>query len=82
MADPLEPLARGAGGVGDGCRGEDPPAERLAQSLDPVRLVHGRTDNREIKPVLGPDVAVEDVAEMQRDVDIERSFAGLPPSRP
>src|SRR4051812_47808395 len=41
-----------------------------AESSDPAHLIHRRTDNRKVEPVLAPDVPVEDLADVQAQVGV------------
>src|SRR5205807_9805038 len=54
---------------GEARREEHVLLDRPAHRQDPADLVHGRTDYREIDTILAPDVTVEDVADMQREID-------------
>src|SRR5712692_3005055 len=44
-------------------------AEHLAQQLDPRDLVDGRADDGEIEAIDRADIAVEHLAEVQREID-------------
>ena len=53
-------------------RNQDISLDRTAHCQDPADLVDGRTNDSEIETVLAADIAVEDVADMQREIDLGR----------
>ena len=65
----------------EACGEQDRAAEIAAQPLDPRREVDGRADDGEVEPVLAADIAVHDVADMQRDAVVDPGLAGFDPSR-
>ncbi len=69
-------VARRRGELG---RDQHPCRQRLAQGLDPRRLVDRRPDDREVEPVGGADIAIEHLADMQSEVDRGNRLAGPSP---
>jgi hypothetical protein len=58
---------------------EHPAAQGLTQGFDASDFVDRRPDYGEVKAVDGADVAIENLAEMEREVDHRDWFAGLLP---
>ena len=58
-----------AGRGGELGRDENPAAERLAQRLDARNLVDRRSDDREVEAIDGADIAIEHLAEVEREID-------------
>src|SRR5438552_13484579 len=58
-----------AGGFGEGGGEHDVLVEGAAHAVDARYLVDGRADDGEVEPVGAADVAVEDVADMEREVE-------------
>ena len=54
---------------GERGRNENLAAERFAQRFDARNLVDRRADDCEVKAIDGADVAIEDVADVEREVD-------------
>src|ERR1700736_2339705 len=57
--------------MGDTLRQQQLATERLAQRLHAAHLVDGGTDDGEVETSRGTNVAVEDVAEMESDGQVE-----------
>ncbi len=55
--------------------------KRLAQRLHAGGLVHRRSDDREIEPVARADVAIEDIAQMEREPMVHHRLSSLAPRR-
>ena len=60
-----------AAAMGDTLRQQQLATERLAQRLHAADLVDGGTDDGEVETSRGTNVAVEDVAEMESDGQVE-----------
>lgn len=43
----------------------------VAEFLDTARFVHRPPDHREVQPPAGPDIAVDDLTEVQGEVDVQ-----------
>ena len=50
-------------------RDENRSIDRSAHRGDPADLVHGGTDDGKVEPLVAPDIAEEDVTDMQRQID-------------
>jgi hypothetical protein len=50
-------------------RDENPAAQWLAQGLDPRYLVDRRSDDREVEAIHRANIAIEHLAEMEREID-------------
>jgi hypothetical protein len=50
-------------------RDENPAAQRLAQGLDPRYLVDRWSDDREVEAIHCTNIAIEHLAEMEREID-------------
>jgi hypothetical protein len=50
-------------------RDENPATQRFAQSLDPHYLVDRRSDDREVKAIHRANIAINHLAEMEREID-------------
>src|SRR5258706_2066114 len=72
----LEAGAATLGRRGEGGRDEDLAIEGLAQRLDARHLVDGGADDGEVDAVGGADIAVEHLAEMEREIDGGDRLAG------
>ncbi len=74
-----------AAAVADHCgqlgRDEHPAAQGLTQGLDARDLVDRRADDGEVEAVDGADIAIEHLAEMEREVDGGNRLAGPPAAR-
>lgn len=66
-------------GGGDALRDQNGPAEGTAQRFDPRRLIDRRTDHGEVQPVGRADIAIDDVAVMERDSEANLDQAFLAP---
>src|SRR5713101_10087138 len=75
-AERLEAGGATVGGGGEGGRDEDLAIQRLAQRLNARHLVDSGSDDGEVDAVGGPDIAVEHLAEMEREVDGDDRLAG------
>ena len=75
-------VAQGARGsrdtVGKGRGHNQRVRQFLAQALKPRRPIHGRAQDREIEPIGGTDIAVDDRSLMQGDTDGNRRPAEMP----
>src|SRR5688500_15617368 len=61
-----------ARGGGEGGREQHHLVGRAAHRGDARRLVDGGADDGEVEPVLAADVAVEDLADMEPEIDMRR----------
>src|SRR5262249_40652933 len=75
-AEPAEVAAQRGAGADEGVGDEEVAAEFLAQRLETAGLVDGGADGGEVEPVGGADVAVGDLALVERDVEGEGGMAG------
>ena len=57
---------------GEGRGGEERRAELLCQILHPHHHIDRRPDQRELQALGHADIAVDDLAEMERDAEVER----------
>src|SRR5260221_1373886 len=64
----------GAAVTGELARGKNDSAEPGGQLLDARREVHRRPDRGEVETVAATDIAVEDLAEMQRQAETQPPF--------
>ena len=64
----FEPLSVGDR-RGECCRNKDLAAERFAQRFDARHFVNRRTDDCEVKAIDGTDIAVEDLAYVEPEID-------------
>ena len=58
-----------AGRSGELGRDENPAAQRLAQGIDPRYLVDRRSDDREVEAIHRANIAIEHLAEVEREID-------------
>jgi hypothetical protein len=58
-----------AGRGGELGRDENPAAQRLAQGLDPGYLVDRRSDDREVEAIRRANIAIEHLAEVEREIN-------------
>src|SRR5437899_1262251 len=65
-----------AGGVGKIGREQHILLDRPAHRQDPADLVDCRADDREIEAVLAADIAVEDIADVKRQIDLAGRQSG------
>jgi hypothetical protein len=63
-----------AGRGGELGRDENPAAQWLAQGLDPRDLVDRRADDREVEAIHRANIAIEHLAEVEREIDRGNRF--------
>ncbi len=76
-APEVDQLGRAA--AGEAVRHEEVAPGGVAQRLDAARLVDGPADGGEVESVRRADVAVDDLAVVEREVGLERGLAGAAP---
>src|SRR5437868_5481394 len=57
-------------GLGESRRDDDALLQRAAHAADPAGLVDGRPQHREVEPLAAAEIAEQQIADMERQIEI------------